>query len=86
MVRSASPNTRDSDLPILILTGSRDERMPIAMIRAYANQMGDEATLVELQADHFMLTKKDKEAQGKIASWLRQQLTLPGGRIPAQPD
>jgi pimeloyl-ACP methyl ester carboxylesterase len=72
LLSGASPNARDSGLPTLVLTGSHDERMPVDMMQAYANRMGDKATFIEFEADHFMLAKNNREVQDKLESWLRQ--------------
>lgn len=72
LISGASPDAIDSGLPVLVLAGSNDERMPADMLHAYANRMGANATFVELPADHFMLAKNDKEVQNAIASWIRQ--------------
>lgn len=73
LISGASPNARDSNLPVLILAGSSDERMPAEMMREYAARMGDEATFVEFPGDHFMLAKNSNEIQNQIISWLQQQ-------------
>lgn len=73
LISGASPNAIDSHLPTLILAGSRDKRMPIDMMQAYAQRMGSQAAFVELQADHFMLAKNDQQIQSQIAAWLRQR-------------
>ncbi|MEP6986814.1 MAG: alpha/beta hydrolase [Chloroflexota bacterium] len=72
LISGASPDAINSGLPVLVLAGTEDERMPIAMMRAYANQLGDKATFIELNADHFMLAKHDKEIQSDIAAWLQK--------------
>ena len=72
LISGASLDAKDSGLPVLVLAGTYDERMPIEMMRAYANQMGSHATFVELPADHFMLAKKVTEIGRDIDSWLRQ--------------
>ena len=72
LLSGASLDAQDSDLPLLILTGSRDERMPLEMIRAYGDRMGEQATFVELDSDHFMLVKRFDEVRQEIDSWLRE--------------
>ena len=72
LISGASLDAKDSGLPVLVLAGTDDERMPATMMHAYANQLGDKATFIELPADHFMLAKKAAEIQHDIDSWLRQ--------------
>jgi len=71
LISGASPDAIDSGLPVLVLAGSNDERMPADMLHSYANRMGANATFVELPADHFMLAKNAAEIQGIITSWLQ---------------
>lgn len=71
LISGASLDTKDSGLPVLVLSGTQDERMPTEMLHAYANQLGDKATFIALESDHFMLAKKDKEIQTDIDSWLQ---------------
>lgn len=73
LISGASPDAQDSGLPVLVLAGSNDERMPADMLYAYAERMGSEATFFELDSDHFMLAKKAQDVQAEIASWLGQQ-------------
>ena len=71
LISGASPDALDSGLPVLVLSGTQDERMPTDMLHAYANRMGANATFVELPADHFMLAKNAGQIQSIIASWLQ---------------
>jgi pimeloyl-ACP methyl ester carboxylesterase len=74
LVSGASPDARDSGLPVLVISGTQDERMPIDMMRAYATRMGDNAAFVPLPADHFMLAKQNDAVRAAIESWLRQHI------------
>jgi pimeloyl-ACP methyl ester carboxylesterase len=70
LISGASPSAQDSGLPVLVLAGKTDERMPADMMRGYADRMGPNAAFVELDADHFMLAKKAADIQRVIASWI----------------
>lgn len=72
LISGASLEARDSGLPVLVLAGTNDERMPADMLRAYADQLGDKATFVERPADHFMLAKDAANIQNQIALWIQQ--------------
>lgn len=72
LISGASPDAIDSGLPVLVLAGSNDERMPADMLHSYANHMGANATFVELPADHFMLAKNAGQIRDVMTSWLRQ--------------
>jgi pimeloyl-ACP methyl ester carboxylesterase len=74
LVSGASPDARDSGLPILVISGTQDERMPIDMLRAYATRMGSNAAFIALDADHFMLAKQNDRVLVAIESWLRQHI------------
>jgi pimeloyl-ACP methyl ester carboxylesterase len=72
LISGASPDAQDSGLPVLVLSGRLDERMPTDMLRAYANRLGDKVTFIAFDSDHFMLAKKSQEIQAAIESWLQQ--------------
>ncbi|MBZ0288984.1 MAG: hypothetical protein K8I30_15305 [Anaerolineae bacterium] len=72
LISGASPNAGDSGLPVLVLAGQDDERMPADLLRAYADRMGTLATFQQFESDHFMLAKIAPEIQAAIGEWLRQ--------------
>lgn len=61
---------REAGLPVLIIEGAQDERMPPAMTRQAAEIIGDLGTYIELQGDHFLIMKHPDLVQNAIASWL----------------
>lgn len=73
LISGASVDARDSGLPVLVLVGSHDERMPADLMRSYADRIGTRATFVEFQSDHFLLAKDFAEVRDAIDSWLRKQ-------------
>ncbi|HEX2906453.1 MAG TPA: hypothetical protein VHO69_06300, partial [Phototrophicaceae bacterium] len=72
LISGASANAQDSGLPVLVLAGQNDERMPSDLLRTYADHLGTQATFVELPADHFMLVKNYDEVEKHITAWLQQ--------------
>jgi hypothetical protein len=48
---------RETGLPVLILQGAQDERVPAAHSRQIAEEIGDLGTYVELMGDHFLIMK-----------------------------
>jgi pimeloyl-ACP methyl ester carboxylesterase len=72
LISGASLDAQDSGLPVLVLSGIHDERMPTDMLHAYADHMGTNATFISFDSDHFMLAKKTQEVQRAIAAWLQQ--------------
>jgi pimeloyl-ACP methyl ester carboxylesterase len=63
---------RDTGLPVLIIQGAQDERMPAARARQIAEEIGASGTYVELNGDHFLIMKQPKLVQAAIARWLEQ--------------
>jgi len=61
-----------SGLPILIMEGAQDERVPPAYVRQIAEQIGTSATYVEMEGDHFLIMKRPKLVQDAIAQWLEK--------------
>ncbi|MDP9316583.1 MAG: alpha/beta hydrolase [Chloroflexota bacterium] len=75
LISGADPAAAPSGLPILILQGAQDERMPVALARQMAQQAGTQATYHELDSDHFVLAKRAAEARHALVTWLVQQET-----------
>jgi pimeloyl-ACP methyl ester carboxylesterase len=57
-------------LPVLIIQGTQDERMPASEARQIAKIIGDLATYVELNSDHFLIMKIPELVQNALVSWL----------------
>lgn len=64
---------RDIGLPVLIIEGAQDERVPVQAARQFAEEVGDLGTYVELEGDHFLIIKQPKAVQDAIAGWLERQ-------------
>ena len=67
---SEAASIRETDVPVLIVQGAQDERVPAAQVRAIAEALGDDATYVELEGDHFMIIKQPDPVQKALAAWL----------------
>ena len=59
-------------LPVLIIQGSQDERMPVTQARQVAVEIGEAGTYAELDGDHFLIMKQPRLVQDAIAQWLQQ--------------
>ena len=59
-------------LPVLIIQGSQDERMPVTQARQIAEDIGKAATYIELDGDHFLIMKQPRLVQDAIAQWLEE--------------
>lgn len=64
---------REVGLPVLIIEGAQDERVPVMTAREFASEVGNLGTYVELQGDHFLIIKQPEEVQRAIAGWLEVQ-------------
>jgi pimeloyl-ACP methyl ester carboxylesterase len=64
---------RETDLPVLVIQGTNDERMPVIEARQFAVEIGARVTYVELEADHFLIMKQPQLAQHAISAWLEDQ-------------
>jgi pimeloyl-ACP methyl ester carboxylesterase len=65
-----SAGVREIGLPILVVQGLQDERIPAAGARQFAQELGDLGTYVEIEGDHFLIMKGPKPVQLAIAKWL----------------
>jgi hypothetical protein len=73
LISGADPNAAISGLPVLVISGREDERIPISMIEQYASEAGPEATYVPFEGDHFLLLKHADQVQTAIVNWLDQR-------------
>ena len=64
---------RDLDLPILIIEGTQDERVPPEVARQFAAEVGELGTYIEVESDHFLIMKQPQQVQNAITTWLNQQ-------------
>jgi pimeloyl-ACP methyl ester carboxylesterase len=67
-----SADIRETGLPVLIIQGTQDERMLAVQARKVAMEIGQAATYVELNSDHFLIMKQPGLVQDAIAQWLEQ--------------
>jgi pimeloyl-ACP methyl ester carboxylesterase len=61
---------REIGLPVLVVQGLQDERIPAPGARQFVQELGDLATYVEMEGDHFLIMKEPKSVQIAIAKWL----------------
>jgi pimeloyl-ACP methyl ester carboxylesterase len=65
---------RETGLPVLVIQATQDTRVPVAGTRQIAQAIGDQATYVELEGDHFLIMKQPGPVQEAISAWLRDQI------------
>ena len=68
-MRNAS-EVRETGLPVLVIQGTNDERIPVENARQFVGEIGEKATYVELEADHFLIIKQPRLVQEAIGNWL----------------
>ncbi len=64
---------RKTRLPVLVIQGTQDERMPVEAARRFVGEISPQATYVELEADHFLIMKQPHWVQEAISHWLEGQ-------------
>lgn len=68
-----APDLRNMGIPILLIQGTQDERMPAASARQIAEEIGSLVTYIEIDSDHFLIMKQPELVQNAIAAWLENQ-------------
>jgi pimeloyl-ACP methyl ester carboxylesterase len=73
---SDGTSIRETGLPVLIIQGVQDERVPAQHVRQVVGVIGDLGTYVEVEGDHFMIMKHPKAVQSAIINWLKTHGSL----------
>ena len=73
LISGADPNAAITELPVLLLHGKYDERIPVSVMEQYASAAGSSATYHLFEGDHFLLLKEADQVQKAMIDWLRQQ-------------
>jgi pimeloyl-ACP methyl ester carboxylesterase len=74
---SDGASIKETGLPVLIIQGAQDERVPAEQVRPIAAGLGELGAYVELEGDHFMVMKQPRAVQRAIADWLHKQESVP---------
>jgi predicted esterase len=77
LISGADPDAPITQLPVLVVQGTADERIPKQMVERYAAAVGATCTYVPLEGDHFVLLKHADQVQAAIADWILQRETHP---------
>jgi pimeloyl-ACP methyl ester carboxylesterase len=64
---------RETGLPVLVIQGVNDERIPVEAARQFVVDVGERGTYIELKADHFLIMKHPQQVQEAISAWLDGQ-------------
>ena len=70
-----SAGLKEIGLPILLLQGVQDERIPVTYARQFAEEIGNPGSYVEVDGDHYLIMKQPLSVQNAIAKWLEEQET-----------
>ena len=73
LISGADPSGTITELPVLVLHGKYDERIPVDMMEGYVSAAGPHAAYHLFEGDHFLLLKQADEVQEVILNWLSQQ-------------
>lgn len=73
LISGADPDATMTELPVLLLHGKYDERIPVSLLDAYASAAGPNATYHLFKGDHFLLLKQADQVQKVIVEWLNNQ-------------
>jgi pimeloyl-ACP methyl ester carboxylesterase len=73
LISGSDPHAPNAGLPVLVLQGNADQRMPAALAIQVMQQAGKRGTYREFDGDHLLLAKRAHEVQEALAAWLRQQ-------------
>ncbi|HET9587205.1 MAG TPA: hypothetical protein VFO91_00330 [Anaerolineales bacterium] len=60
-------------MPVLLLHGRNDERIPVSLMEEYASAAAANVTYRLFEGDHFLLLKQANEVQEVIVEWLSHQ-------------
>lgn len=64
---------RETGLPVLVILGVDDERIPVENMRRFAEEIGEQGTFVEINSDHFLIMKQPRLVQEALFTWLEDQ-------------
>lgn len=67
-------SVRELGLPILIIEGTQDERVPLYVALQFAQDVGNLGTYVAIDSDHFLIMKEPELVQVEIAKWLESKV------------
>jgi len=73
LISGADPDAPLTRLPVLVVQGKDDERIPRSVVEQYVAAVGASGTYLLLEGDHFVLLRQADQVQGAIADWVIQQ-------------
>jgi hypothetical protein len=79
VISGASPEAIAPGVPVLAIQGAHDSQVPAFIVRAYAGRVG--GRYVSLDAGHFAMLVREKEAMGALTSFLRARSGVSGRAV-----
>src|SRR5215207_498555 len=73
LISGADPDATMTGLPVLVLHGKYDERIPASLMERYVSAAGPDTTYHLFEGDHFLLLKQADRVREVIVDWLSQQ-------------
>jgi pimeloyl-ACP methyl ester carboxylesterase len=73
LISGADPDAPITKLPVLVVQGKADERVPSSMVERYATAAGTASTYLLVEGDHFVLLRRAEQVQSAIADWVMGQ-------------
>jgi predicted esterase len=73
LISGADPGATITELPVLVVHGKYDERIPVSLMEQYVSAGGPDVSYHLFEGDHFLLLKQADQVQAVIANWLKQQ-------------
>jgi len=73
LISGADPGATIIELPVLVVHGKYDERIPVSLMEKYVSAAGPNANYHLFEGDHFLLLKQADQVQEVIVDWLSQQ-------------
>ena len=70
LISGADPNAEITELPVLVIHGRNDERIPASVAEQYASLSAPNSTYLSFEGDHFVLLKQANQVQAAITDWL----------------
>ena len=75
LISGASPEAEAPGVPVLAIQGAHDAQISASVVRAYAGRV--RGRYLSLDAGHFAMLVREREAMGAVTSFLRSRSAVP---------
>lgn len=73
LISGADPNAEITGLPVLVIHGLSDERIPATIAQEFATASAPNSAYMPFPGDHFLLLKEAPQIEEVIVNWLLEQ-------------